>query len=141
LTERAYCSLATCIEKLTADVRWCGTLGISHFCFTCLALELFFGLFFPKTSAFTFFLLDCPQKKSSKETTKKMLEVPESHITLGVYSSKRGIGTAKKEEEPIPVWLIVVIAVICLLLMIALVYFFTRSGKTEATSASTKAAV
>jgi flagellar basal body-associated protein FliL len=68
-----------------------------------------------------------------------MLEVPESHITLGVYSSKRGIGTAKKEEEPIPVWLIVVIAVICLLLMIALVYFFTR--KTEATSASTKATV
>jgi hypothetical protein len=28
-----------------------------------------------------------------------------------------------------------------LLLMIALVYFFTRSGKTEATFASTKAAV
>ena len=68
-----------------------------------------------------------------------MLEVPESHITLGVYSSKRGIGTAKKEEEPIPVWLIVVIAVMCLLLMIALVYFFTR--KTEANSASTKATV
>ena len=70
-----------------------------------------------------------------------MLEVPESHITLGVYSSKRGIGTAKKEEEPIPVWLIVVIAAICVLLMIALVYFFTRSGKTEATFASTKATI
>ena len=86
-------------------------------------------------------MLDCPQKKVARRLPKKMLEVPESHITLGVYSSKRGIGTAKKEEEPIPVWLIVVIAVICLLLMIALVYFFTRSGKTEATSASTKAAV
>lgn len=67
-----------------------------------------------------------------------MIEVPESHITLGVYSSKRGIGVPKKEKEPLPVWLIVVLVALGLLVVAVGVYIFTRQGPATA-EASTKA--
>jgi hypothetical protein len=68
-----------------------------------------------------------------------MLEVPESHVTLGVYSSKRGIGVPKKEKEPFPVWLIVVLVVMGILFIAIVAYLFTRK-RTDATSSASSAA-
>ena len=68
-----------------------------------------------------------------------MIEVPESHITFGVYNSTLGIGVAK--SEPFPVWAIIAIAAACVLVIAMAIYFLTRAGKTGAVSGSTKAIV
>ncbi len=66
-------------------------------------------------------------KKKKKNARQEMIQVPQSHLTLGVYSARLGIGVAKSEPTfPVWGWAIVVICASVLLLLALLVY--ARSG-------------
>lgn len=57
-----------------------------------------------------------------------MIQVPQSHLTLGVYSSTLGIGVAKTEPT-FPVWGWTIVAICASILLLVALFFYTRSSK------------
>ena len=57
-----------------------------------------------------------------------MIQVPQSHLTLGVYNSTLGIGVAKTDPT-FPVWGWAIVAVCASILLLAALFFYTRSSK------------